>query len=44
MTNAKTFMGFKVPDILLSGNHQEIADWRKKKSYENTKNKRSDLI
>ena len=43
-TKPKTFMGFKVPDILLSGNHQEIADWRKKKSYENTKNKRSDLI
>ena len=43
-TKPKTFMGFKVPDILLSGNHKEIADWRKKKSYENTKNKRSDLI
>ena len=43
-TKPKSFMGFKVPDILLSGNHKEIADWRKKKSYENTKNKRSDLI
>ena len=43
-TKPKTFMGFNVPNIHLSGNHKEISDWRKKKSYENTKNKRSDLI
>tara|TARA_B100000686_G_scaffold323424_1_gene378158 strand:- start:207 stop:884 length:678 start_codon:yes stop_codon:yes gene_type:complete len=43
-TKPKTFMGFKVPDILFSGNHKEISDWRNKKSYENTKNKRPDLI
>ena len=43
-TKPQTFMGFKVPDILLSGNHKEISAWRKKKSYENTKNKRPDLI
>ena len=43
-TKPKTFMGFKVPVILFSGNHKEISDWRNKKSYENTKNKRPDLI
>jgi len=43
-TKPQTFMGFKVPDILFSGNHKEISAWRKKKSYENTKNKRPDLI
>ena len=43
-TKPKTFMGFKVPDILFSGNHKEISDWRHKKSYENTKKKRPDLI
>ena len=43
-TKPKIFRGIEVPDILFSGNHKEISDWRHKKSYENTKNKRSDLI
>ena len=38
------FMGVKVPDILISGNHKKINDWRKIKSLEETKSKRPDLI
>ena len=33
----------KVPDILFSGHHKKIADWRKKKAIEKTKNTRPDL-
>ena len=43
-TRPYDFMGVKVPDILISGNHQKIYDWRKNKSLEETKKKRPDLI
>ncbi|MDP7194775.1 MAG: tRNA (guanosine(37)-N1)-methyltransferase TrmD, partial [SAR202 cluster bacterium] len=43
-TKPKIFRGIEVPDILFSGNHKEISDWRQKNSYENTKKKRPDLI
>ena len=33
-----------VPDILLSGNHEKIKEWRKKESLRITKNKRPDLL
>ena len=35
--------GLKVPDILLSGNHQKIFKWRQKASENETKKKRPDL-
>jgi len=31
-TKPENFKGYKVPDILLSGNHQKIAKWRKEES------------
>ena len=34
----------KVPDILLSGNHEEIKSWRKQKMLERTIDRRNDLI
>ena len=34
----------KVPEILLSGHHENIEKWRKEKSYEITKKKRPDLL
>lgn len=34
----------KIPQILLSGNHQKIAAWRKKKSLEETHRLRPDLV
>ncbi len=43
-TRPAEYKGWKVPDILLSGNHQEIADWRNKKAYKRTKEQRPDLI
>jgi len=43
-TRPPEFNGLKVPDILLSGNHQEIAAWRKKMSEEKTRANRPDLM
>ena len=43
-TKPSNWKGRKVPDILLSGNHQKIEEWRKKKSFEITKLKRPDLF
>lgn len=43
-TRPEVFEGMKVPDILLSGNHQEIDKWRKEQSLEITKKKRPDLL
>ncbi len=34
----------EVPDVLLSGNHKEIANWRRKKSLEITKKRRPDMF
>ena len=34
----------EVPDILVSGNHEEIKSWRRQKSIERTFERRSDLI
>jgi len=38
------FRGMKVPEVLLSGNHKKIEEWRKKKALETTKKKRPDLF
>jgi len=43
-TRPEVFEGEKVPEVLLSGNHQNIDKWRKEKSLEITKNKRPDLL
>ena len=43
-TRPEVFEGEKVPEVLLSGNHQNIDKWRKDKSLEITKNKRPDLL
>src|SRR3989344_2092537 len=42
-TRPEEFEGKKVPDILLSGNHGEIAKWRKEQSLKKTKKIRPDL-
>jgi len=38
------FKDMKVPDVLVSGNHEEIRSWRRQKSIERTIQRRSDLI
>lgn len=43
-TKPQDFMGYKVPDVLISGNHKLIDEWRKQKSLEITKQKRPDLL
>ena len=42
-TRPAKFKGWKVPEILLSGNHAEIEKWRKKKAKEKTLKNRPDL-
>lgn len=42
-TRPEEFEGKKVPGVLLSGNHGEIAKWREEKSIEKTKKVRPDL-
>ena len=43
-TRPEIFEGMKVPEILLSGHHENIDKWRKEKSIEITKKKRPDLL
>ena len=43
-TRPQEFMGLSVPEVLLSGNHAEIAKWRKEQSEKITENKRPDLL
>ncbi len=43
-TRPQEFMGLSVPEVLLSGNHEEVAKWRKAKSLEITQEKRPDLL
>ena len=43
-TRPPIFMGRKVPEVLLSGHHGNIAKWRKEQSVLRTKQKRPDLL
>ena len=43
-TRPEEFKGHKVPEILLSGNHNKIDEWKMKKAYEETETKRKDLL
>lgn len=43
-TRPQSFMGMEVPEVLLSGNHAEIAAWRRRKSLEITASRRPDLL
>ncbi|MEG4026122.1 MULTISPECIES: tRNA (guanosine(37)-N1)-methyltransferase TrmD [unclassified Microcoleus] len=43
-TRPADFRGLKVPDVLLSGNHAEIARWRKQQQIERTRSRRPDLL
>lgn len=43
-TRPQNFNGYEVPEILLSGNHQEIEKWRRFKSIEITIKNRPDLV
>jgi tRNA (guanine37-N1)-methyltransferase len=42
-TRPAEFRGWKVPDILLSGNHAAIEAWRREQAHERTRQRRPDL-
>lgn len=43
-TRPRDFRGWKVPDVLISGNHGEVEKWRKKEALKQTKKRRPDLL
>ena len=43
-TRPAEFRGWRVPDVLLSGNFAEIAKWQDNEAYERTKRLRPDLL
>lgn len=43
-TRPREFRGMTVPDVLLSGDHGAIAEWRQQQSLERTRQRRTDLI
>ncbi len=43
-TRPAEYKGLKVPDILLSGDHKKIEEWREQKALERTKKLRPDLL
>ena len=43
-TRPRDYKGYKVPEILFSGNFPEIEKWRDEQSYQRTKERRPDLL
>lgn len=43
-TRPADFRGMKVPEVLTSGNHQKIAEWRNKEALRRTYERRPDLL
>jgi len=43
-TRPREFRDWKVPDVLVSGNHHEVKIWRQKAAEQTTKKKRPDLL
>lgn len=43
-TRPREYRGHVVPEILLSGDHEAIARWRREQSYDRTRQRRSDLL
>ncbi len=43
-TRPAEFRGWKVPDVLMGGNHAEVAKWRRQQALEKTQRNRPDLL
>ena len=43
-TKPQEYRGMKVPDVLLSGDHKKIDEWRKEEQIKKTKKQRPDLL
>ncbi len=43
-TRPRSYRGHEVPEVLLSGDHERIARWRKEQSFQKTRQRRADLL
>ncbi len=43
-TRPAVFKGYKIPEVLLSGDHKKISEWRLEEAYKKTKKHRPDLL
>jgi tRNA (guanine37-N1)-methyltransferase len=43
-TRPREYRGLKVPDVLMSGNHPDIARWREEQKLQRTRQRRADLL
>ena len=43
-TRPADYRGWKVPEVLVGGNHAEVAKWRRAKALEKTRRNRADLV
>lgn len=43
-TRPREYRGHQVPEVLLTGHHEEIAQWRREQSYQKTRIRRADLL
>jgi tRNA (guanine37-N1)-methyltransferase len=43
-TRPQTFRGWEVPEVLMSGNHEQIRRWRREQAVEKTRRNRPDLL
>ena len=43
-TKPAAWRGYDVPDVLLSGHHGRVADWRREQQIERTRARRPDLL
>jgi tRNA (guanine37-N1)-methyltransferase len=43
-TRPPEFHGLRVPEVLLSGNHEEVARWRKEQAQQRTRQRRPELL
>lgn len=43
-TRPESFRGWQVPEVLISGHHKNIVEWRRKESLKRTHNRRPDIL
>ena len=43
-TRPAEYRGWKVPEVLIGGNHAEVAKWRRQKAFEKTRRNRPVLL
>ncbi|HEY0583430.1 MAG TPA: tRNA (guanosine(37)-N1)-methyltransferase TrmD, partial [Chloroflexota bacterium] len=43
-TRPVDFRGLRVPDVLLSGHHAQVAAWRRRQALERTRERRPELL